>query len=154
MTIKYGKGYEETWAVFNGQTQEVRQDILDYFGIGSVSVANLTLSELVVNVTNLAHGKGNVAALMGGVVLGSQPTEATANVPAQRTSDEAQQPTSDDGWGDEPAAPAGNPLQPLYDAVEACADKDALKRLWAENQVAFADADLLAAWKAKGKALS
>lgn len=130
----------------------MRENIVGYFGLDSASVADLTLSELVVNVTNLAHGKGNVAAMLGGVVLGSTPTE----IPAPQ-GDEAQQPSSGgDPWADAedstPAEPVDT-LAPLRAAIEAATDRDALKRLWAENQAAFADADLTAAWKAKGKSL-
>ena len=69
ITIKYGKGYEETWAGFTGTVPEGREDIIDYFGVDRATVTELTLSELVVNVTNLAHGKGNVAAMLGVAAL-------------------------------------------------------------------------------------
>jgi hypothetical protein len=155
VTIKYGKGYEETWAVFNGQVGEVREDIMSYFGIDpeNSAVANLTPSELVVNVTNLAHGKGNAAALLGGVVIGSQPATATS-APASPKVDEGQQPSGSDPWAaaaaSTPATPAANPMLAL---IEAVPDVPALQRLWAENQAAFQDAEVMAAWKAKGKAL-
>lgn len=102
--------------------------------------------------TNLAHGKGNVAAMLGGVVLGSKPTEATT------TSDEGQQPTGSAAWAEaeaETAAPSEpvDLLASLREGIESALDRTALKRLWAENQEAFADADLTAAWKAKGKSL-
>lgn len=147
VTVKYGKGYEETWAVFKGQNDEVRENIINYFGLDRASVADLTLSDLVVNVTSLAHGKGNVGAILGGVVI--DPKKA----------DEAQQPsgTSSDPWagvesGD--ATPEQTGPHPLLAQIEACTTRDELKRLWAENQEAFADADLMAAWKAKGKSLT
>jgi hypothetical protein len=150
VTIKYGKGYEETWAVFNGQVEEVREDILGYFGVDRQTVEGLTLSELVVNVTNLAHGKGNAASILGGVVLGSKPTDPSPGPQA----DEAQQATGNDAWAQaEGSAPAADPNAALYTAIEAAADRAALKVLYAQNQAAFTDADLMTAWKAKGKSL-
>lgn len=147
VTIKYGKSYEDTWAVFNGPLEGVREDLIAYFGVDRVSVENQTLSELVVNVTSLAHGKGNAAALLGGVAIGTDTTSIPT--PAPR-SDEAQQPS---GTQEEPQ---GEDLaKALLAKVEAATDVAALKRLWAENQAVFAAApDLMAAWKAKGKALS
>ncbi len=143
VTIKYGKGYEETWAVFKGSTGEVREDILTYFGIESASVASLTLSELVVNVTNLAHGKGNVAATLGATAIPSATSEAA-------------QAEGTDPWA--AAASASTPAQPevnpIFDAIKACTTRDELKRLWAENQPQFADSAVMDAWKARGKELT
>jgi hypothetical protein len=154
VTIKYGKGYEETWAVFKGSNDEVRGNILDYFAVPAENVEGLSLSELVVNVTNLAHGKGNAAALLGGVVIGSRPTEpADSATVTQDGKDEAQNTTASDPWADDaPAEPQGP--HPVLAVIEAATSVEELKRIWAENQAALTDADLLAAWKAKGKALS
>jgi hypothetical protein len=54
-----------------------------------------------------------------------------------------------------PAQPQAKPHQELYDTIASISDVDKLKLLWAENQDAFtADAELLDAWKARGKELS
>lgn len=142
VTIKYGKGYEETWVNFRGVLiTHVREDIIDYFGLDRASVSNLTLSELVVNVTNLAHGKGNLASMLGATVIGTVQAEATA--------------AADSVWGDasaqqQTAAPAANPM---LAQILATTTPDELRLLWAENQSAFADAEVMAAWKTRGKAL-
>lgn len=141
ITIKYGKGYEETWATFSGTNDEIRELITQYFGFESASVADLTTSELVVNATQLAHGKGNVAALLGGTVIPS--SSAPAN-------DEAQNATADDVW----SQAEQNAPNPLLAQIESCGDVEALKLLWAENQAAFSDAEVEAAYKAKGRALT
>lgn len=141
VTVKYGKGYEESWVVFRGPSiTQVREDIIDYFGMDRASVSELTLSDVVVNATNLAHGKGNVAAALGATVIksGPTPTEAPATSAwAQAAQQEAE-------------APAVNPM---LAQIAATTSTDELRRLWAANQSAFADAEVMAAWKARGKAL-
>lgn len=142
VTIKYGKGYEESWVVFKGaSTEAVREQVIAYFGLDSASVAELTMSDLVVNVTNLAHGKGNAAAVLGATVIKTEKTK-----PAEKKAD-------DDPWADDEGGEAEGP-KPILAQVEACQSVAELKKLWAENQSEFADADVMAAWKARGKALS
>ncbi|AWY07599.1 hypothetical protein SEA_YOSIF_35 [Streptomyces phage Yosif] len=161
VTIKYGKGYEETWAVFKGSTDEIRQDIVDYFGFQRDSVAGLTLSELVVEATSIAHGTGNVAKYLGGTIIGSEPNPPAAT-PAASSSNE--DPWASAGSTSAPAnnwppaaasAPAedSNPNAYILGEIEKQTDVAGLKRLWAENQSFFSDASVMAAWKAKGKAL-
>lgn len=153
VTIKYGKGYEETWAVFKGSPDEVREDIISYFGVMRDSVSELTLSELVVEMTSLAHGKGNIARFLGGTII--PPSEAAAP-PAPAP--------SGDPWA---AAQSSTPVHTVADnqqaedpnayilgEIEKQTDVASLKRLWAENQSFFSDPSVMAAWKAKGKALS
>lgn len=146
VTIKYGKGYEETWAVFRGTVSQVREDIISYFGVDGASVASLTLSELVVNVTNLAHGKGNAAALLGGVVLGSVPSGDTAAAEAAALGTPASDP-----W----ASVESNTVteHPLLARIKAATNVEELKLLWADNQAAFSDENVMAAWKQRGQAL-
>jgi hypothetical protein len=154
VTIKYGKGYEETWAVFKGGTDEVREDIISYFGLMRDSVTELTLSELVVEVTSLAHGKGNIARFLGGTII--PPSEAGPD-PAPAASAPSGDPWAAVGSGaaTPPAAqPAEDPNAYILGEIEKQSDVAGLKRLWAENQNFFADPAVMAAWKAKGKALS
>ena len=128
VTIKYGKGYEDAWAVFHGLADEVRDDILSFFDIDRESVTGLSLSDLVVNATGTAHAVGNVAGYLGGTVIASQATP--------------------DSQAAEPAP------HPLLAVIEQTPDVPALKRIWAENQDAFTDPAVMAAWKAKGRALN
>jgi len=148
VTIKYGKGYEESWANFTGLLPEVREDICTYFGVDGESVTELTLSELVVNVTALAHGKATASSVLGAVAIPESSSPAPAATVAQSSGDQTE---GHDPWtqaGTEPEGP-----NPLLAQIEACTDVEALKRVWAENQAAFADTELMAVWKAKGKAL-
>lgn len=143
VTIKYGKGYEESWAVFGGTPQAVRENICAYFNIECASVADLSLHELVVQVTKVAHGTSLIANQLGGTPI----PDKGAQAPAQET---AQAATSAPSAAPEPEADPN----PLLARIEAQESVQTLQRLWAENQQAFAaDADLMAAYKAKGRAL-
>lgn len=141
VTIKYGKGYEETWAGFRGNVEDVRKDIVSYFGLDGASVADLTVNELVINVTQQAHGVVTAVRALRGTVI------------SKAESDEAQQPSAGgDPWAD--VEKPADPMQYIRDAITAATTKDALKILWAENQAVFADKALMDVWKAKGKSLS
>lgn len=149
VTIKYGKGYEETWVVFRGSVDEVRDDLTDFFGLQRVNASNLTLSELVVNATSVAHGLGNLAAGLGATV-----TESHAAEPAAPAAPETPAPASD-AWTQAAATTPEPPAAPsLLDNISRAPDVPALQRLWAENQAAFADPAVMDAWKARGRALS
>ncbi|WJN62656.1 hypothetical protein [Streptomyces phage phiScoe10] len=160
VTIKYGKGYEETWAVFKGSPDEIRADIVTYFGFQRDSVTELTLSELVVEATSLAHGKGNIARFLGGTIIPPSEHNAPPQTPPASTEDPwaaatGGQQTS--AWSDagtsQSAQPDADPNAYILGEIEKQSSVDGLKRLWAENQSFFSDDAVMAAWKAKGKAL-
>lgn len=141
-TIKYGKGYEAPWAVFHGSPSEVREDMVEAFGLDEEFVKSLTVSELIINVSQLALGKGNVAAMLGGVAIGpaDEAQSSGPSTPAPSAPAKAEEPSSQNDY--------------LLKKVAETADTKALKQLYAENQPAFAgDTVLMDAWKARGKAL-
>ncbi|AGM12208.1 hypothetical protein SEA_DANZINA_33 [Streptomyces phage Danzina] len=167
VTIKYDKGHDATWAVFRGSPDEIRSDIASYFGFQREAIAELTLSELVVHATDLAHGKGNAARFLGGVVLPSQSAVAETEAAKTAASNEdpwavAGSPQAQSAWANPAAAQQAPASEPKADdpnawimgEIESQTTVDGLKRLWASNQSFFADASVMAAWKAKGKALS
>ncbi|MFC4089373.1 hypothetical protein [Micromonospora sp. GCM10011541] len=148
VTIKYGKGYEETWVSFAGLPDEIRQDIVEYFDLDPDSIAGLSLSAVVVTATNLAHAKGTLASTFGATVI---PNDTPPWKPEQSK-------PQGDVW-----AAAGQPAQasppaqpekdPMFAVIEAETTIAGLQRLYAENAEAFQNPELLAAWKAKGKSL-
>ncbi|QPB09861.1 hypothetical protein KGG73_gp27 [Streptomyces phage Sentinel] len=155
VTIKYGKGHDDSWVVFEGSTQEIRTDVLDFFGMDPETQRGLSLSSIVVNATNIAHGKGLIATALGATVV----EETTNEAPAKPT---------DDPWAAASAAQSGGPwpgsasvAEPkkedpnayILGEIEKQTTVHGLKKLWAANQSFFADAAVMAAWKAKGKAL-
>lgn len=151
VTIKYGKDFSDSWAVFRGSVEGVRANIIAYFGFDGAKLAGNTLNEVVVMATSHAHGMRTAGASLGATVLPSQRTESAAPATTGTATVETEAPaTAGDVWGEDSADAGPNPL---FAQVEAITSIDDLKRLWAENQAAFAEGELLEAYKAKGKAL-
>ncbi|MGI5530135.1 hypothetical protein ACQEVX_22930 [Streptomyces syringium] len=86
----------------------------------------MTLGELVLEATQLAQGSSHIARGLGAHVIPQQPAIAPSE---------------------------GTPGGTLLDQIEACESVKQLKKLWAENQSAFADPGVMGAWKARGRAL-
>lgn len=147
VTLKYDKGYDAPWAVFKAPSAEaVRADIISYFGLEYASVSELTLHELVVNVTNIAQGGITAATMLNAVAI-----PATSRAVEEQT---------DNPWAglddeeDEEKKQEANPLAYLFDAIAAATNVEELQRVWVKNQSAFTDEAVVAAYKARGKALS
>lgn len=149
VTIKYGKGYEQSWVVFHGLAEEIRDDIVSFFGMQRENVVNLTLSELVVNATSVAHGLGNLAAGLSATVVESRSMEPAAHMAS------AASVATSDAWAQAATTTPESPAAPsLFDDISRAPDVPALQRFWAENQAAFADPAVMDAWKARGRELS
>lgn len=161
ITIKTGKGYEDTWLGFTGSVEDVRSNIKATFDIEDT---DLTLFELVANATKVAHGVTTAVSQLGGTVKASAP----AAPPAAPAADEAQQQTGD--VFAEAEAEQGEPVNPytaLVSQITATVQEDGktpvdaawLKKLYAQNKALFtADTDeakaTKKAWQERGKALS
>ncbi|MFI6205893.1 hypothetical protein ACIBAI_05760 [Streptomyces sp. NPDC051041] len=140
VTIKYGKGYEDTWAVFRGSVRQVRELICDYFGFECKDETGLSLSDLVVNATNAAHGKGNIASILDARVIPETPAQTPENDPWAAAASQAEQTTSNDSaW--------------ILGEIEKQTTVTGLQKLWAANQAMFSDPAVMAAYKARGRAL-
>ena len=137
VTIKYGKGYDDSWLVFHGESQAaVRALLRDTFGADD---EGLTLHELVLNCTKIAHG-GSAVSTIGTAIPKSDTSAPAGDKP--------------DPWkqAEEQASEPGP--NPLIAKVEETETVQALQRVWAENKAEFdADAELMAAYKAHGKKL-
>jgi hypothetical protein len=154
VTIKYGKGYEETWVSFAGLPDEIRADIVQYFDLDWDSIEGLSLSAVVVTATNLAHAKGALASTFGATVIpkGEEYKPAAASKPQGDVWESVGQAAQ----AQQSSAPAEPERNPLFAVIEAENTVDGLKRLYAESAAAFQGPEgpeLLAAWKARGKAL-
>lgn len=135
-TIKFGRGHEDPWLVFKGTPERVKEQIVVAFGTDVEEAEGLTLAELVVNVTKTAQGARTASAGLGGTVIKQGGWARAAQEEAA------------------PAEPAVNPLFAKVEALTAIEGPGGLKDLYARNADAFkADAELMAAWTAKGKAL-
>lgn len=155
ITIKYGKGYDDSWAVFRGTPAELRANILDFYGMDPDSQRGLSLSSVVVNATNIAQGKSLVATQLGGAVIAETKNEAE---PAKPTDDPwaaaASAQSSAPASSASVAKPSEDPNAYILGEIAKQTTVEGLKKVWAANQSFFANPDVMASWKAKGKALS
>lgn len=148
VTIKSGKNFDDTWQAFKGDVHEVREQIIDYFGFDAEAFAELTLDSLVVNATQVAHGKATAASVLGAVVAGEK---AEANgVDATPYADQGH--PADKGVAE--PEPEVDVKAELTEALNGAADQAALKRIYSENTSAIKDdADLAALFKERWKAV-
>jgi hypothetical protein len=113
----------------------------------------LSLSSIVINATQVAHGKGLIATALGVSVV-EETTE-----PAKPTDDPWAAASAAQSSGPWPGSASGteakkeDPNAYILGEIEKQTTVDGLKKLWAANQSFFSDASVMAAWKAKGKAL-
>jgi hypothetical protein len=155
VTIKYGKGYDESWAVFRGTIWEIRANLVAYFGISVDYASSLTLNELVVAATHVAHGTGNVAAILGGTPAPISVTESLCGEPtgeAALAQVEADAKAGKLPYGGSQAEPV-DPNVELVQQLQAALTVDDLKKLWTVHQAAFSDKAVKAAYSKRGKAL-
>lgn len=145
-TIKFGKGYEAPSYTPGASTvEELREQVIEFAGLESVSVAELSLLELIANVSTSAQAIYNTTSGLGGAVIkpagksGSGTSNAGAAFAAAR------------GGSSAPAAPAA-PAEPekdeLVDQFEKAADLDAFRALVTANQDALKRPEIQDAAKA------
>src|SRR5690606_37709116 len=73
-TFKAGAGHNVPWLVFNGIPDEIRQDIVTTFGWDAGQAFDVSLAELVLNVSKYWQDVATVAdKLDGQAVSGSRP---------------------------------------------------------------------------------
>ncbi|WP_405799462.1 hypothetical protein [Streptomyces sp. NBC_01506] len=150
VTIKYGKSYDDTWAVFKGTSAEIRANILEFFGMDPTTQQGLSLSGVVINATNIAHGKGLIATALGATVV----EETAPNTePTKPTGDPWAAASASSGSASVTTSKQADPNAYILGEIAKKATVKELKELWAANQTFFSDPAVMAAWKAKGKAL-
>ena len=165
VTVKYkddkGKGYDQPWVVFQGTVDQIREDIIAFFGlIGNETKDaegnDLALHYLVLNANEYAHLlRRTLQALPGKVVDVQQKAGGwDADKPdawqqAQNTPQEAT------GATEKPAEqePVESPADAVIEALGAAHDEQSLKRIWANERQLFGNPDykdsLIAAYKAR-----
>lgn len=138
ITLKGGKGYEDTWLKFSANSNaDLRAQLNDFFGTDAEAEAELTLSQVVFNRQQEWHATNAVNAGSGGARAVGRSSGRKSEAYAAA------------------AEPPPEPKDVLAAQIEEVADVTALKRLYAENEQLFKDnEDLVAAYKAKGRALS
>jgi hypothetical protein len=155
VNIRYG---DEASASFQGSVEQVLDDIRVFFAIPADAIAGLSLSELVINASALARGLSVVSSALDATAIATPTPDQAATPPASAQPAAANAPASaSDPWQqastpyDEPATPAAHPL---LARIEQASSVPELQRLWAENQQAFTDPTVMAAWKTRGRTLA
>lgn len=153
VTIKNGKGYEESWFVCsdeNPTSGSIRSQLIEHFGLKPEDCEGLTTHDIAVNCTKLAQSIAYVAKALGGTVI----------KPSAKKPDEAQQsgPTADDVFSAAErgeAVPEEAAVDPVLALIQGAATVADLKAVYASAQLAGTPitGDALDAWKARGKAL-
>ena len=130
---------DSPWFTPNGSVAAVREMILEAFGIDD---EGQTLFDL----TMQAQGLANSVSRNPDVGLGAKVLGKPAGKAAEKPQESAEAPAKE--------APAQEAEDPILAALKAATTLDEVKTIRAENQQAFADnADYLAAWKARGRAI-
>lgn len=148
ITIKTGKGYEDSWLGFTGNPATVKATLIETFGLTDQD--DLTLYEVVANATQVAHGVTRAVTALKGTVIPSAPSGADE---AQAT---AGQPVSDAPAEEVEDADPYVAMTKLINAENI--NVATLRQLYADNDALFtADTDeakaLKKTWQARGKAL-
>lgn len=157
VTIKAGAGHNVPWLVFNGTPDEIRQDIVTTFGWDAGQAFDVSLAELVLNVSKHWQDVATVAdKLDGQAVSGSRPK------PIKNADTAASQPLargSSFGGGDRGMnPPQQQTAQPdattdLIAQIKGAGSVDRLTELWKANRAAFANSDVKEAATARRKEL-
>lgn len=136
---------DNPWITFRGTPESIRESIVAVMGWTAEDTNDLTLAALVYNAQRDVTAIGSAGNGLGGRVI----SEGKASGPAW---EEAKSSPA------EPAAPEKSAeelaVERLTAEVAKVADVAELQQLWARNQEAFKNEGLMAAYKARGKALS
>lgn len=131
VTIKNGGKHEETWAVFKGTIYNIRQDLVEYYGL--TVDEDQTLFEVAHMAQEVAQNFTGFGKALGARVI-TKSESVTEQAPTV-------------------AEPAENPHADLIARLLAAESAEALKTLWAKNKAAFDDAEVKAAYSKRGKEL-
>lgn len=137
-------GKDGAWIVFHGSIERITEDLSAAFNLDPTQYASFADLSL--------EASRNYKALGSAIhSLGARTTRSTPNPGSSSPAWEEARQGSEQAAPAEPEAPARNPL---YDQLEALTNLEDHRQLWAKNRSSFdADAELLEAWKTKGRAL-
>lgn len=156
VTVKYGKSYEDTWAVFKAADNDSLAGLVaGYFGADSEMVVGLTNHELVLNMTSVAHGSADAAALLGAVAI-----PASESRPTAQTGGDNPWAGLDDNAGQDKEWPADPPKDEEEERLlrliaSSTTVPDLQREVWVKNRAAFDKYPAVqSAYKARGKELN
>lgn len=132
------------WLVLHGSVERVSEDIIKAFGIEVAEGATPTLYDLALQADSIAHGTQHAARTLGATSAPKDGEIDPTSAWAQARKEQAKEPEPEVSEADKLAA-----------RIAETADVPALRDLYARNEALFKEnAELLDAWKAKGRELS
>lgn len=137
---RYAK--DDPWITFRGSVESVKAGLTQAFDMRDAD--ELSLAEIVSQAEVQYRAVVTAGRRLGGTVIGDQPKDVLDEVAQARS----HQPSSS------PAAQSKPAEDPVLGAIERAESVDQLQIIWAENQDRFTEDAVMAAYKAKGKALS
>lgn len=138
-------GKDGTWIVFHGTAKDIRSQIIATFDMEGQEDA--PLYDLINEATSTYKATGNLNSSLGGRVI--KKGDASASSKGGSAWDRAT------GAGAPQEEPVDLNVVRLTKAIEDATDVPALHNLYARDKAHFeANAELFAAWQAKGKSLS
>lgn len=116
-TLKHGKGYDDSWAVFRGDAQTIRKNAMEFYGVTEDQVTGLDPAEVLEAIRLSVQGSG----------LNTTPTQAPKEKPE--------------------GIPQVETDKTLLQRVESAATVADIDALWVANKDAFNDSKVIAAAK-------
>ncbi len=163
VTFKTGEKYKESLINFSGARQQVRADIIAYFGLKPSECDGLTDFEIRQAADRIAQAVVTVTNKLGAAIVKDEPASAQPRDQIPAAVHEAMK--DGDPWAQaeggssapakaEEPAPDPDPVAVMIDTINAQTSVKAIQVVWAENKALFNQhPEIMAAYKAKGKAL-
>jgi len=158
LTLKYPetKRYEGApWVVFKGSVGQIKDQVVAYFGYDQNQIAGMTMHEITLLANQSIRSAGALAINLGARPISQDDEQQSWGNPQGAPEGAVKGNAVWEQVGSTPpaAAPAENPHAGLIGLLKEAATIDDLKRLWVTNKPAFEDAEVAAAYKARGQAL-
>jgi len=139
VTLKHNGKYEDPWVVFHGSPARIREQIIEFFDMGTEVSDDASVANVVYEANKIASREYNAAQQLGGVVI-------STNKPGAKSQPKAQGETKPAATDDKSEFIAGK--------IASAPDMDSLTDVWGDYATEIkADENLMAAFKARGKAL-
>lgn len=126
-TLKQSKSYEASWAVFKGAPEDVKNDMIQSYGLNAEELKDATTFEVAALAEQVMQGLGNVKETLGARVLNAGPDSAPAYYQTEVPQSEAK------------ADPEPDPHASIHADISDASTKEALRAVWARNKEAFND---------------
>lgn len=152
VTIKRGADYGASWNVFRGTPQGVKEQMVEYYGLDADALADADPGTVEMEAMQAARAGYLVADQLGGKVQSINKTKPASKA-KKAPSKPKPEPEVNEGQAQDNDAAEEDALAGIRAEIARITNPDDLNKLWAKNQQAFVNGDLLDEWKARGREL-